>query len=723
MYALKTTTPSLRPVALASALCIAAITSAISHAQTTTADNTLSEVKVSAPANGGSAAEQLPETYAGDQVARGARLGMLGNTDVLDAPFDVKAYTSQLIEDRQDNTVAGVLYNDPSIRMTTSDGHTVENLMIRGLDVSASNYAYNGLYGALSNGHVNTFMIERVEVFKGPSAMISGISPSGEVGGVINLVPKRAGDEALTRLTTTYESGARFGLKADVGRRFGEEKRLGIRINGNYASGEQAVDDQKQYNRDAAIAIDYRGRGWKLELDAYATRQRNANGLPALFMVSSAGKMLQAPDASLNQNRGLFLNETTTGTAIRGEVELNEHVTAYAAAAAMKDEFYGSRYSTHVMSIQPAGTGTVRAFLQDGTNSSYSAETGLRARFATGGIQHNLTASASAYHDHTDYSTRTNTGRSNIYAPSSGVAYNPAANPSRSNTEKTFASFALSDTLSFFNDQALLTLGLRQQRVRTHNLVSNVAYDEDAVTPALGLVVKPWGPSISLYTNYIEGLSAGTTINDSRYANDGETLAPYKSKQAEVGVKWDAGSLIHTLSVFQITRPSLMAQDKGGSKPYYGYEGEQRNRGLEWHVAGEITPGIRILGGVAYTQGKHTQSATVQNQNAAGVPDWTATLGTDFDIPAVAGLSANARMIYTGRQLLQTGSDLEVPSWTRWDVGARYATQIQGKRVVFRANIDNLLDRNYWAGVFSTGSGLTTLGAPRTYKLSASFDF
>ena len=34
--------------------------------------------------------------------------------------------------------------------------------------------------------------IERVEVFKGPSVLLHGMSPNGSVGGTIDLIPKRA---------------------------------------------------------------------------------------------------------------------------------------------------------------------------------------------------------------------------------------------------------------------------------------------------------------------------------------------------------------------------------------------------------------------------------------------------------------------------------------------------------------------------------------------------
>ncbi|MGT2491972.1 TonB-dependent receptor domain-containing protein [Cupriavidus basilensis] len=66
-------------------------------------------------------------------------------------------------------------------------------------------------------------------------------------------------------------------------------------------------------------------------------------------------------------------------------------------------------------------------------------------------------------------------------------------------------------------------------------------YDKSALTPALGLVVKPWTAQVSLYANYIEGLSQGDTVTDVTARNYGQVFAPYKSKQMEAGVKWDAG--------------------------------------------------------------------------------------------------------------------------------------------------------------------------------------
>jgi iron complex outermembrane receptor protein len=86
------------------------------------------------------------------QVAKGAGLGLLGNRDVMDAPFNITSYTQQVIADQQSATVAAVLENDPSVRFTTNAGHAYENYTIRGLEVNSSDVSLNGLYGMAPDG-------------------------------------------------------------------------------------------------------------------------------------------------------------------------------------------------------------------------------------------------------------------------------------------------------------------------------------------------------------------------------------------------------------------------------------------------------------------------------------------------------------------------------------------------------------------------------------------
>ena len=58
----------------------------------------------------------LPADYAGGQVARGGRLGLFGNMDMMNIPFDSTNYTAQYIRDQQANSVADIVQGDPAVR-------------------------------------------------------------------------------------------------------------------------------------------------------------------------------------------------------------------------------------------------------------------------------------------------------------------------------------------------------------------------------------------------------------------------------------------------------------------------------------------------------------------------------------------------------------------------------------------------------------------------------
>lgn len=665
----------------------------------------------------------LPASYAGGQVARGAKLGVLGNVDVMDAPFNVTAYTAQAIADQQAATVGEVLRNDPSVRFTTSDGHNAENITIRGFEINSSELAFNGMYGMLPGAHVPTEFLERVEVFKGPAAMLSGIAPSGAVGGVVNLVTKRATDQDLTRLTTSYTSTSHLAQSVDIGRRFGKEKRFGVRFNSSLGYGETALEDQKKRDNFFSLGMDYRGDRWKMEFDAYSTHQNQSNGSPLMVGFSTLGRVLDAPDSSKNALRGTFARQRTDGAMLRGEFELTRQLTAYAAAGTANYNYDGYLNGTRVVVTNANGNATGQTYNQAGYTRSTSAETGLRGNFGTGSIAHQVVASFSAL--------QTTTGLASVATSSSYVTniYDPISNPTLAaahgavarSSDNVYTSIALADTLSMLDDTTLLTLGARSQRVR-QRMASPKAYDEDAITPMLGLVVKPWGPEVSLYANYIEALSPGVTVS-STYANEGETLAPYKTRQKEVGLKWEHASFINTFSVFSILKPSTISITTSASRPTLALDGEQKNQGFEWTTSGQLSQRVRVLGGATYTVGEQVRASSAANdgKKAPGVPAWTVNLGSEWDLPWISGLSVNGRVTYTGPQYLDAANKLELPSWTRWDAGANYRLTAWSKPVVVRFAVENLTDEHYWSGRF--GEGYATLGSPRTFKLSASVDF
>jgi iron complex outermembrane receptor protein len=90
----------------------------------------------------------------------------------------------------------------------------------------------------------------------------------------------------------------------------------------------------------------------------------------------------------------------------------------------------------------------------------------------------------------------------------------------------------------------------------------------------------------------------------------------------------------------------------------------------------------------------------------------------------MAGLTLDARVIATDSMYANAANTLELPGWTRLDIGARYVTDIKGKLFTVRGRIDNVADRDYWASSGgSPGSGYLVMGAPRTVTISAQLDF
>ncbi len=709
---------SLHPVSVACLMALVAVPqAALAQSSSPAAATALQEVTVKSAAE---APDTLPATAPGGKVARGARLGVLGNVGVMDTPFNQTAYTAEGIADQQAQTVAAVLKGDPSVRMTTNDGHVVENFNIRGFAVGASSLAINGMYGLAPEQNTPTEMFERVEVLKGPGAMMMGINTAGDVGGAINLVPKRAGKEALTRVTTTWSDKSNVGVHADVSRRFGPEQRLGVRVNGVLSGGETWLDHQTKRREIGHLALDYQGSGWKAELDAYSLTNKVRKGSPMQPILTSWTTVPSAPDGSTNffYGEGVYSNTQTQGVIARGEMNLNSRWTAFGAVGRALHSYDGFIFGTRpVWTAANAATGnaTGTAYNSWGAYQTTAAEAGVRGQFATGSVAHRLTLAANVLqYEGGSRNNGTAAINSNLFNPTPiTMPAGAAASTFKKFNDDVMTALSAVDTLALLDDKLQLTLGLRAQQV--HQKLAN--YKETAVTPLVGVVAKPWGEQVSLYGNYVEGLSAGTTVQ-TPYANAGETFKPYQSKQMEVGVKWQTGDILQTVSLFQISKPALMVVNNV-QRP----DGEQRNRGVEWMVSGPLNKQVALQGGVAYTKAEQVKTTGAVNQGLAafGVPRLTLNLGADWQVPAVQGLTLNGRVNYTGAQWLTGDNTVKLPAWATLDLGAKYATRWGQQPVVLRATVTNATNRAYFESIW--GAGRVNVGAPRAVRVSAAFDF
>jgi len=671
------------------------------------------------------APQALPETYAGGQVARGGRLGLLGNRDIMDTPFSTSSYTAQKIADQQAATLGEVASNDSSVRLTGHAGGILDAFFIRGFPINEGNsgdVSFDGVFGVASTYRVLTDYAERVEVIKGPTALLNGMAPNSAIGGTINIVPKRAGDTDLTRLTFDFAEDSQLGTKVDVSRRYGENKEFGIRANGSFAGGDTQLDNQSREAFVGALAADYRGERFRSTLDLINQDEKiNAPSRP-LFFSNTGLPVPNAPDSHRNIMQSWEWSEITDQSGLlRTELDITPAVTVFAnvgGGVTRVDRIFG----TPSITTASGNTTTTPAYNVFETER-FVVDGGVRGSFDTAMVSHTVTLQASQYQDTQSRGQTNGTAiTSNIYNPTSSPAQQ-LAEPVRvpKTSETTMSGVAIADTLSVLEERVQLTLGVRHQTVDSDNYSTTTgattsAYGKSVNTPMAGLVVKPW-QAVSLYANYIEGLSKGD-VATSPALNAGEALAPYVSKQKEAGVKVDFGRIATMLSVFEITKPSSMTVNNVLTSG-----GEQRNRGVELSAFGELLPTLRVLGGVTFLDAELTKTATAANigNRPVGVPEVQANLGLEWDTPFLSGLTLGGGLVYTSDQYVNAGNTQRVPSWVRFDLGARYQTMLVNTPTTLRLTMRNVMDEDYWSGVSSFG-GLGQ-GDPRTVLLSASFDF
>jgi iron complex outermembrane receptor protein len=666
----------------------------------------------------------VPPAYAGGQVATGASLGLLGNRNVFDTPFNTTSLTEKLIRDQQGRTLQDVVNNDPSVRTNVPAYSGIQGFFIRGFPVFAQDIAFNGLYGVADSFNPALEPIERVEVLHGPSTMLSGMPPFGTIGGTINLIPKRAGDVPLTRFTTGFISNAQSYNAIDVGRRYGYNGEWGIRFNGAYQAGQTPIDNQKQEYGVTSLALDYRGDRLRLGLDLgyqkvdFASPLRNRS-------VLSGFPIPQAPDLRINQQQPWeYRDSDNKSAAIRAEYDITDQLTVYAAYG---HSFFHQVYFGGLPSIFNArGDYRDRIQLTPYQTTSDTGEVGLRGQFETGPVKHRIGA--------TVFGLWQDTGLINIPVGSTITSniYNPVYAPPRSDVglprfapttaERFNRSVAIADTMSFLDDRVELTVGGRWQGIQAKALSSTTGLttsdaNNEAFSPGAGIVVKPI-EHLSLYANYVEGLTS--TAPPINAVNLNQSFPATVSKQVEVGAKYDFGTFGVTVAGFEIKQPSGFLDP---ATRVFAINGEQRNRGLEVNVFGEPVQGLRVLGGVSLIDGVLTKASNpaFNGNTAVGVPTMQLNLYGEYDLPSLAsGLTLTGRVIHTSSQFYDQANTQSIPDWTTLDLGIRYTAMIQRTPVTLRANVQNVTGVNYWA---TTGRGILSPGAPRTYLLSASFDF
>lgn len=698
-----------------------------------TPEQTLGTIVVNASAD--ASAEGLSKPYAGGQVARGGRIGILGTQDNMDVPFNITSYTNELIQDQQARTIGDVLKNDASVRVARGFGNFQDSYFIRGFILQSDEVAYNGLYGILPRQLIATELVERVEVLRGASAFLNGAAPGGgAIGGSINLVPKRAGNEPLTRVTVGEATGEQYRVSTDIARRFGPDQNAGVRINAVRGNGGTGVDKENVDTSVLSVGADWRSRDLRLSADLGFQDNRLKRTRPSVTLNKALTSVPGLPDNDDNwAHNWTYSNERDKFATLRGEYDITSDMTAWAAFGIRNSKEASSLGGITITNAEN-GNGTTRRADTRREDTAKSGEIGLRWKTRTGEVGHSIVASASTYrlNKKTAYAW-SNTVPTNLYnpvfypspPPYGSIRDGDLENPTTTGRTR-LDSVAIGDTLSFMDDRVLLTLGLRHQSIedRTYDGDTGVegtgSYDKSNNSPFAGVVWKIRS-DLSVYANYIESLSRGQEASGDAI-NKGAVLSPYVSKQKEIGLKYDGGRIGGAIAFFTTEKPSGLVDDTG----YFREGGKDRHQGIELSVYGEATKAVRILGGVTFLDAKQreTEGGTNDGNRVIGVPKVQANIGVEWDVPGIQGFSLDSQIVATGSSYADAANNQRVPGWARLDLGARYMMEVNGKLLTLRARVDNVTDRDYWASVGGyPGNGYLTEGAPRTFTVSASMDF
>jgi iron complex outermembrane receptor protein len=277
--------------------------------------------------------------------------------------------------------------------------------------------------------------------------------------------------------------------------------------------------------------------------------------------------------------------------------------------------------------------------------------------------------------------------------------------------------------------------GLRHSRLQRGSIATDgseaVAYAQSFTTPWLALS-RSFGATTLSYASWGQGVESEVAPNKPNFSNAGQPLPALKSRQFEIGIKHDDVAVGWTIAAFDITRPQAsdrfdaanQCADPASGCLIHAVDGRARHRGLEasahWHQ-GPWQLGTSALLLQARITG--SSDATLNGKRPTNVPAQTFKAQAGYDIAALPGASLNAALTNDSNRMVLPDNSVSVPSWTRIDLGLRYAHQAGGATLVWRVGVDNATDRRAWReSPYQYAHAYLFPLPPRTWRLSMQAD-
>ena len=650
------------------------------------------------------------------------------DTPLRDIPQSIQVVPQQVIRDQQATRIEDALKNVPGVTQRSGLYSSVTNFTIRGFDAGGSgNVLRDGLFdsaGSVTGQGFGTdlFNIDRVEVLKGPASVLYG---SAAPGGTVNLVTKKPLRDPFYQVEATIGNYDFYSGRVDLSGPLNDSKSVLYRLNVGYENSGSFINFFDRQSLSISPSLSFRlGDRTNLTLQGeYASIDAGSYvGLPTVGTVfpNPNGKI---PRSFNSGEPSDFVRTENSRIGYRLDHQFSDN---WSLRNAFQVKFSTLDVDAVVARSLDSDNRTLNRIrvLNEGDGETYILTTDLIGNFSTGSIKHQLLVGFDWNSDNATYtrrSRRTGVPSLDIFDPiyNQPQAEEPFEIDFSSNYGSDSLGIYIQDLVSLTSNLKLL-LGLRYdtQDYNFRDLTSDFRYSQadSAFSPRVGIVYQPI-PPISLYASYARSFTPSLFGN----SVDGRPFKPGRGTQYEVGVKADLSNrLSATLAFYDLTRTNVSTNDPN-NLGFSIQTGEQRSRGIEFNIGGEILPGLNVIAGYSYIDAQISKDNVFTVGNRLNdVPYNSFNLWTTYQIQqgSLQGLGFGLGLFYVGERQgdLDNTPTYVLPSYFRTDAAIFY----QRGRYRAALNFTNLFNVNYFEG---TGDFELIAGAPFTVRGTLSWEF
>ncbi|EPC4026337.1 TonB-dependent receptor [Aeromonas salmonicida] len=557
--------------------------------------------------------------------------------------------------------------------------------------------------------------IERVEVLKGPAAVLYG---RGSTGGIINRVskkPQKGQESSVTALVGSFDTRR---VAADLNAEAGERVQLRLNL---------AQEDKDSFRNDVTSkrTLLAPSANWEIsdKLNWLVQYERNAHDrTPDRGIPGVNGRPADVPKEYVySDTRRDFIDDVAQSTRSRLSWDINDQwqLRQQLGYSTLDSQFD----NTYVTSVK--GDQVTRArWQQDLKANSLISNTEAEGQLQTGPVEHRLLIGFEQnWQERTPklYQNANPIPAGNLYDPGSLPTYNGAMKLSSDANHKVRGyGLYLQDQLSL-GDWHLVG-GLRRDDFtvtsRRNDLNKEETLSVTSLSPRLGLV---WNPleDHAFYTSYsktftpVGGELIGITPGDKN-----NSLDPQNTRLYEGGVKsdWLDGRLATTLSLYRLEMYNKRSKDPLDPTKVT-LTGLQRTDGIELSARAQLTDELYLRGGIAIQDAEQVKAdADLQGKRPMNVSRQNGQLFAGYE-SGQQGWFGETGVTAVGDRFADNANTTTLPGYARFDARAGYRWQQWEAQL----SAENLTDHEYF--VSATSASQILPGTPRQLNLSAAYRF